>query len=214
MIQKVEMYQAVCDGCGRREEQMFEKKPKALHVALRKDWMLMDGKLYCPYCGGFMEGFTVNNVTGEYGYRDEYGMFHPLSIVKPNQENMEEKKLNLKPFDLEAAKAGKPVCTRDGRKARIICFDKKGAIYPIVTLVEECGEEHEYSYDTKGKSTVHPKMDLMMLPEKHEGWINIYKDGENSRETERAIFETEEIAKINKCNDGSYITSIKIEWEE
>ena len=28
-------------------------------------------------------------------------------------------KSNLKPFDLEAAKSGKPVCTRDGRKARI-----------------------------------------------------------------------------------------------
>ena len=34
------------------------------------------------------------------------------------------KKLNLKEFDLEAAKAGKPVCTKDGRKARIICFIK------------------------------------------------------------------------------------------
>ena len=32
---------------------------------------------------------------------------------------------NLKPFDFEAAKAGKPVCTRDGRKVRIICFDAK-----------------------------------------------------------------------------------------
>lgn len=45
--------------------------------------------------------------------------------IKQNKEDMEEKKLNLKPFDLEAAKAGKPVCTRDGRKARIICWDKK-----------------------------------------------------------------------------------------
>ena len=34
---------------------------------------------------------------------------------------------NLKPFDLEAARAGSPVCTRDGRKARIVCFDKKGS---------------------------------------------------------------------------------------
>lgn len=34
--------------------------------------------------------------------------------------------LTLKPFDLEAAKQGKPVCTRDGRKARIVCFDLKG----------------------------------------------------------------------------------------
>lgn len=44
--------------------------------------------------------------------------------IKQNKEDMEEKKLNLKEFDIEAAKAGKPVCTRDGRKARIICFDR------------------------------------------------------------------------------------------
>lgn len=56
--------------------------------------------------------------------------------IKQNKEDMEEKKLNLKPFDLEAAKAGKPVCTRDGRKARIICWDKKGN-YPIVALIQE-----------------------------------------------------------------------------
>lgn len=54
---------------------------------------------------------------------------------------MEEKKLNLKPFDLEAAKAGKPVCTRDGRKARIICFDLKNDEYPIVAAVENDSSE-------------------------------------------------------------------------
>ena len=33
---------------------------------------------------------------------------------------METKEYNkFKPFNLEQAKAGKPVCTRDGRKARI-----------------------------------------------------------------------------------------------
>ena len=31
----------------------------------------------------------------------------------------------LKPFDLEAAKAGAKVITRDGRPVRIICFDRK-----------------------------------------------------------------------------------------
>ena len=29
----------------------------------------------------------------------------------------------MKPFDLEKAKAGSPVCTRSGEKVRIICFD-------------------------------------------------------------------------------------------
>ena len=53
---------------------------------------------------------------------------------------MEEKKLNLKPFDIQKAREGKPVCTRDGRKARIICFDRrlfyKNVSYPILALVE------------------------------------------------------------------------------
>ena len=38
--------------------------------------------------------------------------------IKQNQEDMEENKLNLKPFDIQKAREGKPVCTRDGRKAR------------------------------------------------------------------------------------------------
>lgn len=49
---------------------------------------------------------------------------------------MEEKKLNLKEFNIKAAKAGKPVCTRDGRKVRILCYDLKGAKYPIVAAIE------------------------------------------------------------------------------
>ncbi len=26
-------------------------------------------KRTCQYCGSFLEGYTVNNVTGEFGYR-------------------------------------------------------------------------------------------------------------------------------------------------
>lgn len=52
---------------------------------------------------------------------------------------------NLKPFDLEAAKAGKPVCTRDGRKARIICFDAK-CNKPIVALIYDCNKETVLQY--------------------------------------------------------------------
>ena len=62
-----------------------------------------------------------------------------IEIIKQTKEDMEEKNnakhsnsekigKNLKEFDLEAAKSGKPICTRDGRKARIICFDKKRSL--------------------------------------------------------------------------------------
>lgn len=37
----------------------------------------------------------------------------------------------MKPFDLDAARAGASVCTRAGAGARIICFDRD-AIYPVV----------------------------------------------------------------------------------
>ena len=41
----------------------------------------------------------------------------------------------MKPFDLEEAKAGKPVCTRDGRKVEIISFEHPIKGYPILAKV-------------------------------------------------------------------------------
>lgn len=132
--------------------------------------------------------------------------------IKQNKENMEEKKLNLKEFNLEAAKAGKPVCTRDGRKARIICFDAK-CNKPIVALIYDCNKETVFQYLENGRFFVDQidKYDLMMLPQKKEGWINIYKDFED---TVCCAYLTKEDALKNRSIEDGYITTIKIEWEE
>ena len=132
-------------------------------------------------------------------------------VIKQNKEDMEEKKLNLKPFDLKAAKAGKPVCTRDGRKARIICFDAKGN-RPIIALVEMGTAEtpDNYPIDGKAVSTKESSCDLMMLPEKKEGWVNVYKDGDNNYRS--TIYTNEKVALSRK--GSACITTIKIEWEE
>ena len=126
--------------------------------------------------------------------------------------NKESDKPTLKPFDLEAAKKGKPVCTRDGRKARIICFyvniTYKNVKYPIVAAIEnEGGEEAICTYNEKGEVlTEHEyEEDLMMLPEKKEGWINVYKE---------RIYSTKEEAVENKYDGCTYIDTIKVEWEE
>ena len=123
-------------------------------------------------------------------------------------DSKEENKLTLKPFDLEAAKAGKPVCTRDGREARIICFDKKNNNYPVIALVEtETGDEEElFQYTNHGKyleTKEYDERDLMMLPEKKTGWINIKKDG--------GIFKSREEAERN-CSDDYFV--VEVEWEE
>ena len=113
--------------------------------------------------------------------------------VKQNKENMEEKKLNFKPFDLEAAKAGKPVCTRDGRKARIICFDLNNKNFPIVAIINCDTEENAYQYDIDGVCDEHDNnLNLMMLPQKKEGWVNIYTSFDGV-ETGIDVYETEEI---------------------
>ena len=51
----------------------------------------------------------------------------------------------MKDFDLEAAKRGAAVCTRSGRKVRILCYDKKGES-PIVAVVDEYDENGTSPY--------------------------------------------------------------------
>ena len=141
--------------------------------------------------------------------------------IKQNKEEMEEKKLNLKPFDIQKAREGKPVCTRDGRKARIICFDRKSET-PITVLVTEInGIEAVYSYPNNGiwDSPENTNgCDLMMLPEKKEMWINIYKSIYKSTTNyipRGSLYDTEEDAKAGAdMADDEYFTTAKVSWEE
>ena len=141
--------------------------------------------------------------------------------IKQTKEDMEEKKIqhydcffdrkpsksNLKPFSLELSKQGKPVCTRDGRKARIVCFDRND-LYPIVALIEcEDGKEIIGAYSKEGQTEIYEikGTDLMMLPEKKEGWVNVYKD---------SVYDTKDEALIGRSESRGYIDTIKVSWEE
>lgn len=118
-------------------------------------------------------------------------------------------KQRMKPFNLELAKQGKPVCTRDGRKARIICFDLNNDAYPIVVAITNNGEEneiHKYSIDGKICTICTIKEDdLMMLPEKKEGWIIVSKNA--------TIYDSLEDAKKSFDSDKE-LCICKVEWEE
>ena len=132
--------------------------------------------------------------------------------IKQTKEDMEENKLNLKPFDIQKAREGKPVCTRDGRKARIICFDRVGD-FPIVALTDdrEYKEEGVNLYDINGKGS-NECFDLMMLPEKKEGWVNVYKVGARL-ETGGNVHSTKDAAIKCIDSDKKHIATVKIEWE-
>ena len=154
--------------------------------------------------------------------------------IKQNQEDMEEKYSNdwvddyvankesdkptLKPFDLQQAKDGKPVCTRNGKKARIICFDVK-AKKPIAALITNDDTEEVHFYYDNGRSDqyLEYRYDLMMIPEKKEGWVNVYNSlgvitfSHNPYDTkEEALASETEDHILNKY----YVDTVKVEWKE
>ena len=139
---------------------------------------------------------------------------------KETMEDMEEKKLNLKPFDLQKAKQGKPVCTRDGRKARIICFDRISGddVYKIVACVTAFDGDFEevlsYRIDGYIVDSQNPKdEDLMMLPEKKEGWVNVYKGIDGVTFSKYPYTSKDEAIKESDILFGR-IDTIKVSWEE
>ena len=118
----------------------------------------------------------------------------------------------MKAFSLEEhiKNPNRKVVTRNGRSARIICTDAKGN-YPIVALIEEGGYDNALSYRKNGKLYVGETndYDLFFAPEKHEGWVNVYRDFDDMMCGR--VFATEEDAK---CKAKNAIATVKIEWEE
>lgn len=125
----------------------------------------------------------------------------------------------MKPFDLEKAKAGAPICTREGFRARIVCFDADNKRFPLVALIKDSDNSNEYPvcYNKEGNffdgEKDHPK-DLCMVGIKKEGWINIYEALEE-RYT-GTVHNTQEKAISMKVNGGSvtYKATVRVEWEE
>ena len=122
----------------------------------------------------------------------------------------------MKPFSLDEyiKNPNRKVVTRNGRSARIICTDAK-CNYPIVALIEEDGYDNALSYTKDGKLYVGETKDydLFFAPEKHEGWLNIYRSDECDFYM-RAYKSKEKADKVAKANPKTFFTTVKIEWEE
>ena len=126
----------------------------------------------------------------------------------------------MKQFNLEEylKNPSRKVVTRDGRKVRILCTDREDLDFPIITLIKKKlgGGEVLYAHTKDGLycntcSTIH---DLFFAPEKHEGWINIYRNEDEDYYKGMVIFSSKEDAIEKGRRFSDYITTTKIEWEE
>ena len=71
----------------------------------------------------------------------------------------------MKNFDLAAAKAGVPVCTRSGLEARIICYDRRGDSDCRMVALVNAGYEERVQYYSQAGEIIHNNTcadDLMM----------------------------------------------------
>ena len=122
------------------------------------------------------------------------------------------KQFNLKEYLKDP---NKKVVTRDGKNVRIICTDRQGGDRLILILCfESDGIERCFSCLPNGRRYVDIDscMDLFFAPEKHEGWVNMYKTRSESVQIGQ-IYSSKEEAEMCRI-DANYISTAKIEWEE
>ena len=118
----------------------------------------------------------------------------------------------MKPFNIEEylKNPKRKVVTRDGRDVKIICtnfLSNKN----VIAEIEKDG--YSLSYDENGRNNnFSTPCDLFFAPEKHEGWVNIYEYGRGKYITSEIVYTKKEDAIMGK--NKSYLTTIKIEWEE
>ena len=124
----------------------------------------------------------------------------------------------MEQFSLEKylANPSRKVVTRDGCPVRILCTDKKSYNEQFVGLIMgNNGMEFISTWTQQGKSFFNSDTpnDLFFAPEKHTGWINVYRNND-SHTYAGAVYDSKEDAEKRKTIDENYVTTIKIEWEE
>ena len=127
----------------------------------------------------------------------------------------------MEQFSLEKylANPSRKVVTRDGCPVRILCTDKKSYNEQIVGLIMgNNGMEFISTWTQQGKSFFNSDTpnDLFFAPEKHEGYVNVYRSLDKDCAYYLGnIYNSKAEAEDTRENKKfKYIDTIKIEWEE
>lgn len=121
----------------------------------------------------------------------------------------------MKPFNLEEYLKNplRKVVTRDGRAVKIYCTDyideDNGS---VIAKIE--GDTYSNSFREDGRFVIYEETDndLFFASEKHEGWVNVYKEDKSYNVGN--LFSSKEDALAVTKGYNVYVATIKIEWEE
>lgn len=111
----------------------------------------------------------------------------------------------------------KPVQTKSGLPARIICTDKKDDEFPVVALVSMSDMEALLKFNRFGAAELGSDgsgFDLVNVPEKKGAWFNIYNT-ENviiPKTADAFGYKTREDADAH--GNAHRVACVYVEWEE
>ena len=111
------------------------------------------------------------------------------------------------------------IVTRGGYPATIVSTTFHQENYPVVAEVcfSSYDKKQSYSFTANGLflDSSEDSRDLFFAPEKHEGWMNVYRNKETGIMSFGAVLHTsrEEAEELAKPSDY-YVATAKIEWEE
>jgi hypothetical protein len=136
---------------------------------------------------------------------------------------MDRKEIKMKAFDLEKAKNGGQVYTRDGRKVQILDYNYKyrylsdGVVRSAIVgkIIINSKTEELKVWTINGfaqENEVRHHSDLVMDSERHDGWINIYNNGDYK--CGQGVYPSKEIAEAKGKEYGSYVATVKVRWKE
>ena len=121
----------------------------------------------------------------------------------------------MKQFNLEEYLKNplRKIVTRDGRNVKILCTNFTKAQH-IIAQIE--GNDYSSAFHKDGifVNGVESNYDLFFKPEKHEGWINLYRNEDGISWLSPNYFASKEEAEKEGKAYTCSVTTIKIEWEE
>lgn len=121
----------------------------------------------------------------------------------------------MKQFNLEEhlKNPSKKVITRDGRIVKIHCTNYTKNQF-IIAEIEGTNLSETFNKDGKWLYLADTEKDLFFAPEKHEGWLNIYRGKSGFYLRGNPYKSKEEADEVAKANYKNFCTTVKIEWEE
>ena len=128
----------------------------------------------------------------------------------------------MKQFSLDEyhKNPSKPLVTRSGLSARIVCDDAPGD-FPVIAIIDKMSTVDNcvthVAYRKNGlvnPDGVHSPYDLFFASKKCEGWVNIFKNDDGENFVTYSIYKSKEDAEREEKQRSDYIASVEIKWEE